>query len=111
MYCITECNCVTIFLLTQTKIHLKITGYFQTLAEEQRKNIIEKDACILGKMTKIDEQQRELEKQSEKNITEKLKLESDFDDERSRHSKETKVLTDRLDYATNLVSLISLILA
>ena len=97
--------------MTQTKIHLKITGYFQTLAEEQRKNIIEKDACILGKMTKIDEQQRELEKQSEKNITEKLKLESDFDDERSRHSKETKVLTDRLDYATNLVSLISLILA
>ena len=59
-------------------------------------------------MTKIDEQQRELEKQSEKNITEKLKLESDFDDERSRHSKEIKVLTDRLDYATNLVRLISL---
>ena len=32
------------------------------MCEQQRKNILDKDACVLRKMTKIDEQQRENEK-------------------------------------------------
>ena len=32
------------------------------MCEKQRKNILDKDACVLRKMTKIDEQQRENEK-------------------------------------------------
>jgi len=73
----------------------------QSICEQQRKNIHDKDACVLRKMTKIDEQQRENEKLVTEISNLKVKLESDSECARERHSKESKILTDRLDFAAN----------
>ena len=76
---------------------------FQTLAEEQRQNIQTKDDFILKKLKEIDEQNTKIEKLTAEIQTSKVKLEADFETEKLNHTKETKVLNDRLEFATTQV--------
>ena len=73
------------------------------MAEEQRQNIQTKDDFILKKLKEIDEQNAKIEKLTAELENSKVKLEADFETERVSHTKETKVLNDRLEFATTQV--------